>query len=40
MGEKQDHLPQVGVPCTMEQQVPGATKREEIRSCHFTEDGK
>lgn len=38
MEEKQDRLPQMGAPCTVEQQVPGATKGEEIRSCHFTED--
>ncbi|PKU46833.1 hypothetical protein llap_2917 [Limosa lapponica baueri] len=38
MEEKQDCLPQMGVPCTMEQQVPGATKGEEISSRHFSED--
>lgn len=40
MEEKQDRLPQMGVPCTVEQQVPGATKGEEVRSRHFTEDRK
>lgn len=40
MKEKQDRLPQTGVPCIVEQQVPGATKAEEMRSRHFTEDHK